>query len=195
MILRQRWRSQGTTYVLCLFTVHWPITNASTPLTVTPYWWQILPIELRRRKSFSLCKFLLIKIMHVLTCTCSCHLKCLFIGYMDMHRLRQWVLSLGEGNLKIGSIFVAYGLLTYQNPYRIIAELAERSPIIIQNSSNPSSRKIWMYDRTTVQGATCNMRGQLIQRVIFVQSSGQCTGLRVGWTVVHWGAGFFFLFF
>ena len=42
-----------------------------------------------------------------------------------------------------------------------IAELAERSPIIIQNSSNPSSRKIWMYDRTTVQGATFNMRGQL----------------------------------
>ena len=97
-----------------------------------------------------------------------------------MHRLRQWVLSSGEGNLKIGSIFVAYGLLTYQNPYRIIAELAERSPIIIQNSSNPSSQKIWMYDRTTVQGATFNMRGQLIQRVIFVQSSGQCTGLRVG---------------
>ena len=57
MILRQRWRSQGITYVLCLFTVHWPITNASTPLTVTPYWWQRSPIELRRRKSFSLCKF------------------------------------------------------------------------------------------------------------------------------------------
>ena len=79
--------------------------------------------------------------MHVLTCTCSCHLKCLFIEYMDMHRLRQWVLSLGEGNLKIGSIFVAYGLLTYQNLYRIIAELAECSPIFMQNISNPSSRK------------------------------------------------------
>ena len=68
-----------------------------------------------------------------------------------MHRLRQWVLSLEEGNLKIGSIFVAYGQLTYQNPYRIIAELAERSPIIIQNSSNPSSRKnldVRPYDRT-----------------------------------------------
>ena len=35
----------------------------------------------------------------------------------------------------------------------IIAELAERSPIIIQNgSSNPSSRKkIWTYDRTVVR--------------------------------------------
>ena len=45
-----------------------------------------------------------------------------------------------------------------------IAELAERSPIIIQNSSNLSSRKnldVRPYDRTTVQGATFNMRGQL----------------------------------
>ena len=60
-----------------------------------------------------------------------------------------------------------------------IAELAERSPIIIQNSSNPSSRKnldvrpydrttVRPYDRTTVrphdrtivQGPTFNMRGE-----------------------------------
>ena len=40
-------------------------------------------------------------------------------------------------------------------------ELIERSPIIIQNISNPSSRKIWMYDRTTVQGATFSVRGLL----------------------------------
>ena len=43
----------------------------------------------------------------------------------------------------------------------IKAELAERSSIIIQNgssNSNPSSRP---HDRTTVQGATFNMRGQL----------------------------------
>ena len=36
----------------------------------------------------------------------------------------------------------------------IIAELAERSPIIIQNGSNPSSRKkldVRPYDRTTVR--------------------------------------------
>ena len=35
-----------------------------------------------------------------------------------------------------------------------IAELAERSPIIIKNSNNPSSRKNWdvrPYDRTTVR--------------------------------------------
>ena len=44
------------------------------------------------------------------------------------------------------------------------AELAERSPIIILNSSNPLSRKnldVRPYDRKTGQGATFNMRGQL----------------------------------
>ena len=51
--------------------------------------------------------------------------------------------------------------ISASNVRLIIVELAERSPIIIQSSSNPSSRKIWMYDRTTVQGATFNMRGQL----------------------------------
>ena len=50
--------------------------------------------------------------------------------------------------------------------YLLIAELAERSPITIQNSSNsnPSSRKnlvVPPYDRTTVQGATFSMHGQL----------------------------------
>ena len=42
-----------------------------------------------------------------------------------------------------------------------------RSPIIIQNSSNPSSRKnldLQLYDHTTVQGATFNMHGQLYRR-------------------------------
>ena len=42
----------------------------------------------------------------------------------------------------------------------LIAELAEHSPIIIQNSSNPSSQKnlvVQLYDCTTVQGATFNM--------------------------------------
>ena len=45
--------------------------------------------------------------------------------------------------------------------YLVIAELAERSPITVQNSSNPSSRKnlgVRPYDRTTVQGATLSMR-------------------------------------
>ena len=45
-----------------------------------------------------------------------------------------------------------------------LTELSERSPIIIQNSSNPSSRKnldVRPFDRTTAQGASFNMRGQL----------------------------------
>ena len=45
-----------------------------------------------------------------------------------------------------------------------LTELSERSPITIQNSSNPSSRKnldVRPFDRTTAQGATFNMRGQL----------------------------------
>ena len=51
-----------------------------------------------------------------------------------------------------------------QSDTLIIEELAEHSPIIIQYSSNPSSRKNWMYDRTTIQGATFNMPGQLYCR-------------------------------
>ena len=50
----------------------------------------------------------------------------------------------------------------------MLAELAERSPIMIQNSSNQSSRKnldLRPFDHTTVrptaQDATFNMRGQL----------------------------------
>ena len=45
--------------------------------------------------------------------------------------------------------------------------LLDRSPINIQNSSNPSSQKnlvVRLYDRTTVQGASFNMRGQLYHR-------------------------------
>ena len=51
----------------------------------------------------------------------------------------------------------------HKNIY-LIAELAECSPMIIKNSSNPSSQKnldVQLYNRTTVQGATFNMRGQL----------------------------------
>ena len=66
--------------------------------------------------------------------------------------------------------------------YTIIVELAERSPIIIQNSSNPSSRKnlvvrpydrttVRSYDRTTVQGATFNM---LTTRVLVLARVRRC---------------------
>ena len=46
----------------------------------------------------------------------------------------------------------------------IIAELAERSPIIIQLAVTHQAEKIWLYDRTTVQGAIFNMRGQLYHK-------------------------------
>ena len=65
---------------------------------------------------------------------------------------------LGSINIIFGAFSIIFGSNT------IIAEPAERSPIIIQNSSNPSSRKNLderPYDRTIVQGATFNMRGQL----------------------------------
>ena len=59
-------------------------------------------------------------------------------------------------------------LITIKFPsqhYIVIAELAELSPIIIQNSSsNPSSQKNWdvqPYDHMTVQDATFNMHDQL----------------------------------
>ena len=46
-------------------------------------------------------------------------------------------------------------------------ELAELSPIIIQNSSNPSSQKyldVRRYHHTIVQGTTFNMCGQMYRR-------------------------------
>ena len=46
----------------------------------------------------------------------------------------------------------------------IIAELAECSPIIIQLAVTHQAEKIWLYDRTTVQGAIFNMRGQLCHK-------------------------------
>ena len=58
-------------------------------------------------------------------------------------------------------------MIHYADIVEVLAELAERSLIIIQNSSNPSSRKnldVRPSDRTTAQGATFNMRGQLYRR-------------------------------
>ena len=46
----------------------------------------------------------------------------------------------------------------------IIAELTERSPIIIQLAVTHQAEKIWLYNRTTVQGAIFNMRGQLYHK-------------------------------
>ena len=46
----------------------------------------------------------------------------------------------------------------------IIVELAERSPIITQLAVTHQAEKIWLYNRTTVQGAIFNMRGQLYHK-------------------------------
>ena len=46
----------------------------------------------------------------------------------------------------------------------IIVELAERSPIIIQLAVTHQAEKIWLYDRTTVQGGIFNMHGQLCHK-------------------------------
>ena len=56
--------------------------------------------------------------------------------------------------------------ISASNVRLIIVELAERSPIIIQSSSNPSSQKKFgcTYNRMTAQGATFNMHGQLYHR-------------------------------
>ena len=48
---------------------------------------------------------------------------------------------------------------------QMIAELAEHSPIkLYKIVVTHQAEKIWMYDHTTVQGATFNMCGQLYQR-------------------------------
>ena len=56
----------------------------------------------------------------------------------------------------------------------LIAELAERSPIIIQNSSAEKNLDVRSYDRTTVrptvQGATFSMRGQLYHGLYLIIS-------------------------
>ena len=65
----------------------------------------------------------------------------------------------------------------------MIAELAEHSPIIRQNSSNSSSQKnldVQLYDHTTVQGATFDMHGQL-----YVGTSMPRLCPVVQWSV-HW---------
>ena len=88
---------------------------------------------------------------------------------------------------KVGKLFQSKYLLLYllcfswcQRPIFLlvvlIVELAERSPIIIQNSSNPSSPKkmdVRPYDHMTIQGATFNMCGQLYCESPLLQLTNQ----------------------
>ena len=93
-----------------------------------------------------------------------------------MLSMLRWVCSLIDhrgGHRAVGtavthtpapSVLVLLFLPHYDFVCDLIAKLAKRSPIIIQNSSNPSGRKnldVRPYDRTTVQGATFNIRGHL----------------------------------
>ena len=66
----------------------------------------------------------------------------------------------------------------HKNIY-LIAELAECSPIIIKNSSHPSSQKIWMYNCTTVR----------LYKVLLLTCVVNCTaGMLTPWlcSVVQW---------
>ena len=66
--------------------------------------------------------------------------------------------------LIIPKLIFFFILITYLFDIVLIAALAERSPIIIQYSSNPSRRKdldVRPYDRSTVQSASFKTRGQL----------------------------------
>ena len=83
----------------------------------------------------------------------------------------SWILLWFEGllsSLDLGVRTCQVQVLIYNfSPALSKAELAEHSPIIIQNSSNPLSWKnldVRPYDCTTIQGATFNMRGQLYCR-------------------------------
>ena len=110
-----------------------------------------------------------------------------------MLSMLQWVCSLTDhrvGHRAVGtsvthspapSLLVLLFLPHYDFVCDLIAKLAKRSPIIIQNSSNPSGRKnldVRPYDRTTVQGATFNMRGQHAWWLCSVVQ--YYTGFRVG---------------
>ena len=66
--------------------------------------------------------------------------------------------------LIIPKLIFFFILITYLFDIVLIAALAERSPIIIQYSSNPSRRKdldVRPYDRSTVQSASFKTRGHL----------------------------------
>ena len=72
--------------------------------------------------------------------------------------------------------------LIYQSPF-LVAELAECSLIIIQNNSNLSSQKNWMYNRTAIQ----------LYKVLLLTCMVNCTACKpmpwlcsvVQWSV-HW---------
>ena len=88
--------------------------------------------------------------------------------FIDFHQFFVYMIEI-KIHFSSFHIYVIYEIKVswlkhYWNYLHFIAELAECSPIIIQNTSNPSSQKnldVRPYDRTTVQGATA-LSGSLV---------------------------------
>ena len=90
--------------------------------------------------------------------------------YIHFSTLFRWKFGIGC-SIRASSCISSIAYSKYSEKFYfqkfLILELAEHSPIITQNNSNPSSWKnldVQPYDCMTVQGATFNTRGQLYHR-------------------------------
>ena len=76
--------------------------------------------------------------------------------------------------------------ILYISDTSLIAELAERSPIIIQISSNQLSRKNWVYDRTTLRPYKVPLLTCVINCTAGISALRLCPVVQ--WSV-HWAQG------
>ena len=76
--------------------------------------------------------------------------------------------------------------ILYISDTSLIAELAERSPIIIQISSNQLSRKNWVYDRTTLRPYKVPFLTCVINCTAGISALRLCPVVQ--WSV-HWAQG------
>ena len=110
-----------------------------------------------------------------------------FVLVIAIHLIDTWDFTVFNSELLLIMITLSvswnssgyknYMLISIKNS--LIAELAERSPINIQNSSNPSAKKIWMYNHTTIQP----------YKVLLLTCMVKCTaGTPMPWlcSVVQW---------
>ena len=79
-----------------------------------------------------------------------------------------------------------YASNLYISDTSLIAELAERSPIIIQISSNQLSRKNWVYDRTTLRPYKVPLLTCVINCTAGISALRLCPVVQ--WSV-HWAQG------
>ena len=110
--------------------------------------------------------------------------------YIHFSTLFRWKFGIGcsirASSCVSGIAYSKYSEKFYFQKF-LILELAEHSPIITQNSSNPSSWKnldVQPYDCMTVQGATFNTHGQLYHGP-WLCSVVQCSVLSAQCSV-HW---------